>query len=573
MSKNIGTPTGGSDTEKILLVLLPFWTSLIPPMGISCLKVYLQQHGYPVKTVDANIQNEFKEIYDYYLETLKKFIPEDKRGNFYNIAQDVLYKQMMARFNHEDEKKYIQLVKLLVGKTFFCQIHEPQVNQLDKLVAAFYKRLEEYFIHLLEQEKPTVLGLSVYSATVPASLFAFKLTKKRYPHIKTLMGGGIFAGDLDTRSPAFEFFLAKTPYIDKIIVGEGEKLLLKYLQKELPQSQRVYTLTDIDGQTLDLGKAVPPDFSDFELRYYPNMADYTSRGCHYNCRFCAEKVLWGRYRSKDPDQVVEELIKLYHLYGRQLFLMSDSLLNPVISALANALLESHISIYWDGYLRANKEVCDPENTLLWRRGGFYRARLGVESGSAQVLEAMGKKIMPDQMKTAVASLAHAGIKTTTYWVIGYPGETEKDFQQTLEMLEELKDDIYEADCNPFNYFLTGQVNSDQWAKENRSVLLYPESTRDMLVFPTWVLEGEPSRKEMFQRLNRFVRYCRHLGIPNPYTLNEIYQADERWKKLHKNAVPSLVEFEEGGNYIDENKKIKKIVFGKKIKADEGDWGF
>jgi radical SAM superfamily enzyme YgiQ (UPF0313 family) len=573
MSINGVKPTGASDTEKILLVLLPFWTSLIPPVGISCLKVYLQKYGYTVKAVDANVHNEFKEIYDYYLETLQRYIPADKRGNFYNIAVDVLYKHMMAHFNHDDEREYIQLVKLLAAKTFFCDINEFQVCQLDKLIMEFYKRLEKYFVHLLEREKPILLGLSVYSATAPASLFAFKLTKERFPHIKTVMGGGIFAGDLDIQSPDYEFILGKIPYIDKIIVGEGEELLLKYLLGELPNSQRVYTLKDINGETLDLSEAAPPDFSDFELQYYPNMAAYTSRGCPYNCTFCAEKVLWGKYRKKDAEQIVEELTKLYHMYGNQLFLMSDSLLNPVISDLANALLESEISIYWDGYLRANKEVCDPDNTLLWRRGGFYRARLGVESGSPRVLEAMGKKIMPQQIKTAIASLAYAGIKTTTYWVIGYPGETEEDFQQTLELLEELKDDVYEADCNPFNFFLTGQVNSDEWAKEDRSVLLYPKSTRDMLMFQTWILEGEPTREEMFRRLNRFVQYCSNLSIPNPYTLTEIYKADKRWKKLHKNAVPSILEFESGGSYIDENKKVKKIVFGKKINADEGEWGF
>lgn len=558
--------------EKILLVLLPFWASLIPPMGISGLKSFLQAHGFLVKAVDANVRPGFREIYDDYLNTLEQSVPPEKRGNFYNTAGTVIQKHLMAHLNHDDEKDYRELVKIVISKFFFCRVGDDRLEQLNRIVAGFYKRLETYLLDLLAREKPTILGLSVYNDTCPASLFSFRLAKENFPRIKTVMGGGIFTEDLAPGSANFDFFLEKTPYIDKIIVGEGELLFLRYLKGELPESQRVYTLEDIDDQTFDLDSAALPDFSDFQLSCYPNLASYTSRSCPFNCAFCSEGFFWGKFRKKKVSQIVEELTQLYRKYNCQLFLMCDSLLNPVISGLANAFIESGISIYWDGYLRADKPAGDPGNTIRWRRGGFYRARLGLESGSRRLLETMGKRITPDQTRQAVTGLAHAGIKTTTYWVIGYPGETEEDFQQTLELIEELKDDIYEADCNAFSYFPKGQVNSETWAKTNKSVLLYPEEVRDLLILQTWYLEGEPSREEIYKRVNRFLAHCKHLGIPNPYTLREIYAADERWKRLHKNAVPSMVEFQPG-RYIDENKHIREMVPGKNIRPDEAEWDF
>ena len=48
--------------DKILLGLLPYWTPLTPPMGISCLKSFLQQHHYEVKTVDLNVKGVFRKI-------------------------------------------------------------------------------------------------------------------------------------------------------------------------------------------------------------------------------------------------------------------------------------------------------------------------------------------------------------------------------------------------------------------------------------------------------------------------------------------------------------------------------
>jgi radical SAM superfamily enzyme YgiQ (UPF0313 family) len=79
--------------------------------------------------------------------------------------------------------------------------------------------------------------------------------------------------------------------------------------------------------------------------------------------------------------------------------------------------------------------------MLWRRGGFYRARLGIESGSPKILQKMGKNTTIDQIKKALSNLAYARIKTTTYWIVGYPGETEEDFLKTLTLIKELQNEI------------------------------------------------------------------------------------------------------------------------------------
>jgi len=104
----------------------------------------------------------------------------------------------------------------------------------------------------------------------------------------------------------------------------------------------------------------------------------------------------GKYRKKSPPQIVKELQTLRDRYGSQLFLLSDSLLNPVINGIAEELIAAQESIYWEGWLRADKPVGDTRNTQLWRRAGFYHARIGAESGSPRVLQLMGKKITPGQ---------------------------------------------------------------------------------------------------------------------------------------------------------------------------------
>lgn len=574
----VGIGTNG--TKKILLMLLPFWDPQIPPLGISCLKSFIQQNqkGYRIETKDANIVESFREIHVKYFDTVKRNIPENKTRHLYNIGYEVLRNHTLAHLNYKNKKGYIQLVKSFIFNTFFSTVDDRLVHKLVRIIDDFFIQFRKYFLHILESERPSILGLSVYSDTLPVSLFAFKLAKEKNPDILTVMGGGIFSSELSLNSENFEFFLKKTPYIDKIIAGEGELLFLKLLRGELPQSQRVFTLKDIENKTVPISSPVLPDFSNLDLQHYMQMANYTSRSCPFQCNFCVEKVYWGHYRKKEPKRIVEELALLYKTYGYQLFLMCDSLLNPVITGMSQEFLESDIPLYWGGYLRADKQVCDTENTFLWRRGGFYRARLGIESGSQRMLDLMKKKISIQDVKDAVSSLALAGIKTTVMFVIGYPGETEADFQESLELVEELRDDIYEADCNPFWYFKGGQVNSPRWKDEDKSIPLYPEDARDIIILQAWQLDCPPSRQEKYSRVNRFLEHCHKLGIPNPYSLDQIYHADERWRKLHKNAVPPIITFQSRKNaqesdYIDECRHIKNLVAVKNTQQLDKHWEF
>lgn len=545
----------GLENQKVMLMLLPFWTPLIPPLGISCLKSHLNKHGYEVVLDDINTDLEISEVYYNYNDVLNGFIPKEKQGNFYNTAHKVLRNHAMAAINYQEKKKYYNFVKLLISKHYFTDINDQQVEQLDTILKSFYSKLEKNILQALEEHKPGIVGISVYTGTLPASLFAFKLIKEKCPEIKTVMGGGIFADQLSINSPNFKHFTERyAKYIDKIIVGEGEDLLLKYLQGKLPKDQKVFTLKDNCNETIDISNVEVPDFTGLDVLSYPQLAVYVSRSCPFQCSFCSETVQWGKYRKKGSTQIADEMVKLYDKYRLQLFLFGDSLVNPVIDDISAELINRELSLYWDGYLRADRQACDVEKVRQWRRGGFYRARLGVESGSPKILELMSKKITPDLIRDSVKTLAEAGIKTTTYWVVGHPEETEQDFMQTLDLIEEIKDYIYEAECNPFQYFPSSQIDSDFWANKYGAALLFPEDVTDMIVTQTWTLNVEPSWEEIYRRVIRFVEHCKKLGIPNPYTLREVYLADTRWQKLHKNAVPLITEFKNRKVFINENKK-------------------
>jgi len=541
--------------EKILLVLFPFWTPLIPPLGISCLKSHLKRNGYMVSLADANTNIEIIEQYHNYMVCLKRSMSEYKQGNFINTANHVIRNHMLVHLNCIDEELYLNLVKAIIEKHFYITVKDSLAKELRNIINKIFTNTSLLTNKLINEHNPTIVGISAFTGSLALSLFAARLIKENYHNIITVMGGGVFSDELSLESPNFDSFAKNAAYIDKIIVGEGELLFLKLLQNEFPKEKRIFTLKDIGNATMNISESSIPDFSGLEIDCYPQLAAYVSRSCPYQCSFCSETVQWGRYRRKEPKHIIDELMSLYKEYGSQLFLLGDSLLNPVIDDLANELCKNDTSLYWDGYLRADIHVCDKSKALLWRKGGFYRARIGVESGSQKILDLMDKKITPQQIKSAIRSLASAGIKTTTYWVIGHPEETEEDFKMTLDIISELSDDIYEAECNPFQFFLRGQVNSNKWCKENNIRLLYPKESEKIMITQTWVLNTEPSRDVIFDRICRFTDHCKKLGLPNPYSKMDSYFADERWRRLHKNAVPSMARFMNKNVYIDENKHI------------------
>jgi radical SAM superfamily enzyme YgiQ (UPF0313 family) len=558
--------------KKILLAMLPYWDPIIPPNGISHLKSFLQKHDYEIKTVDVVIEEVFQNIYRTYFKLLEECVPESNRGNFYNIGHYLIQNHMMAHYNYDSERDYIDLVKNLVYKTFYVNISDSRAHELNKVWDDFYLNLEAYFMDLLEKEKPAVVGFSAFKCTLPASLFALKLAKKKNPHVKTVIGGGIFVDSHAIGTPNFEILLEYSKnFLDKLIVGQGELLFLEYLKGKLPDSKRVYTKQDIQGRILPFPGVDLPDYSDFNLARYPYLVTTASASCPNQCSFCSARRYYGEHRIKDVKQLTGEMIELHKRYGHQLFFMTDAMLNPVISDLSRESAKTRHSLYFDAYFRVDDASANLENTMQWRRGGLYRARLGTESGSQAVLDMMDKNITPEQTRNAVSTLAHAGIKTTTYWVTGHPGETEADFQKTLDIMEELQNDIYQAEANPFHYHSSTQFGADQWA--GKKINLYSKKFQKMLVFETWTANIKPLRQEAYRRLYRFDEHCKNIGLPNPYSLDDYLKADERWKKLHKYAVPSVLELLSQRGEIKENKNIMSRSPAKNMRQPVEDFEF
>jgi hypothetical protein len=240
-------------------------------------------------------------------------------------------------------------------------------------------------------------------------------------------------------------------------------------------------------------------------------------------------------------------------YGNNSFFLGDSLMNPYINPFAHALIEKNANILYDGYLRADKPVTNRKFVKLWRDSGLYRARLGIESASARVLASMDKMTTPRVISDVLKTLANAGVRTTTYWIVGFQGETEQDFKETCDFIREHHRYIYELEAHPYYYYPYGQIGS----RLHQSYSLYPEEVVNVIKFKTWeVVDASPSREERFKRLRTIADITSELGVPNIYTMAERYVAEDRWHLLH----PLTAEIYEGTRLVREEVSLPEDPF-------------
>lgn len=516
-------------TGKILLAKLPFFTPWTPPLGIALLKSFLQQGNHEVRCVDFNVDTILWGTQKMYFDVLTSSERLSANGG-HSQLWSILNAHMLAFMNDPRAATCSRVLEAVIPM-YGIKYNDRLIRALLPIVERFYERLGEV-IDEVDLTDVAVVGTSTYTTSLSTSLFFLERVKRRHPQMMCVMGGGVFADDLALGSDNLDTLVKEYPFVDHVVLGEGELLFLKLLRGELPH-KRVITIADLGRTTLDMKDVPLPDFTDFEMGNYFHLTIEGARSCPFQCGFCSETVQWGDYRKKSKEVLPDQVIKLAELYNKRTFFMGDSLMDPYISGFSSELLRRNANIRYDGYLRADKISTDRERTKKWASSGLHRVRLGIESASSHVLDMMAKMTRPETIAEVLKSLANAGIRTSTYWIAGFPGETEQDFEETLEFVRENHRFIYELEAHPFWYYPYGQIASRQY----ESISLYPDEVTQVIKFRQWEVSGAyPNREERFDRLRRISLLADELGIPNIYTMTERVQAEQRWQMLHPGTV-------------------------------------
>ena len=173
-------------------------------------------------------------------------------------------------------------------------------------------------------------------------------------------------------------------------------------------------------------------------RYYmrkPIANIVTSRGCPFNCIFCAVRTVWGRqWRGRSPANVVEEVKFLVDKYGVREFAPWDdniSINKTRLLQICQGLVEAGLDLKWATPNGIYLPSLD-EELLSWMvRSGYYRATFGIESGSEETRKFIRKNISFEKVREVVRICDKLGIWTNATFVIGFPDERIDSVQATI----------------------------------------------------------------------------------------------------------------------------------------------
>lgn len=175
---------------------------------------------------------------------------------------------------------------------------------------------------------------------------------------------------------------------------------------------------------------------------YPLTSISTTRGCPYHCTFCANNTIMGRkVRARSTEIVLKEMELLHDKYGiREFQIIDDNFTSK--KALTLGVCKGILERGWDVSLSFPNGVrlstLDEEILQLLEKAGCYSLGLGIESGSPRTLKNMRKAQSVEEIKEKV-TLIHrvTKIRTTGFFIIGYPTEEIEDILQTIRLSKEL----------------------------------------------------------------------------------------------------------------------------------------
>lgn len=328
------------------------------------------------------------------------------------------------------------------------------------------------------EAKPKILALSVHECNAYVSEEIVKRIKKRLQNIIILAGG------YNCRYPSVGF--KAFPLADYIAIGEVDLSLAPFIRKLLADG----TVKDMPGflshydspNWLFEPGSLPekldqfgfPKFEWTNIQLYRNWNHYqltpvhATRGCCWGrCRFCVETA---KFRTRSAKNFVDEIEWLYH-QGRDLFMFNESDMNgnpQLLLDICDEVIRRKLFVRFTGQLRIDKRNTKEFFKKL-HQAGVVSLRFGVDGWCQNTLKLQNKGYTTEMIGQNLRDCKAAGIFIEVNVVIGVPGETEEDIDESIRFLIENKSYVDRiASLSP----LMLKESSDYWNQPKKYGLCF-----------------------------------------------------------------------------------------------------
>lgn len=303
-------------------------------------------------------------------------------------------------------------------------------------------------IQIIDEYVPDVVGITAMTPKFSSALMIASICKNKNKDCYVVMGG-----PHPTIQP--DETLANE-YVDFVIRGEGERSIVELCKtlddKNLMNLKNIAGLSYKENNTIKhnqnrelIEKLDDLSFPARELCINPDlylpqaMGHLTgSRGCPYRCGFCGAQQMWTRkVRFRSIDNFLSEIKQIVEKYQINDFYFWDDSFTVNRKRIINLCerLKDEFNINWGCTTRVN--LLDEELLKSMKSAGCWSIDIGIESGSARILQLIKKDITIDQILDAVSIIKKNNIMCNAFFMVGFPEENEEDIRQTINLMKNL----------------------------------------------------------------------------------------------------------------------------------------
>jgi len=339
----------------------------------------------------------------------------------------------------------------------------------------------------IEEYSPDIVGITSTTSMIEEAHEIALLCDKK---IKVIIGG-VHASSLPEET------LEKFERFDLLVKGEGEFTMLELAKKKLIEKIKGLSYrkngkikhnlprelnNKLDELPFPARELLPMDrYFSAGAKQTPSDYILSSRGCPYQCIFCADHLVHGRkFRFRSPENIIKEVEGLYEKGVRDWDFIDDNftLINERVEKFCDLMIQKELNkkMSWRCANGIRVDRITPELLKKMKEAGCYMVSLGIESGNEEILKKMKKDIDLDKVRQAVKWCNEVGIETRGLFMFGNLGENEKTMQDTINFAKSL-------DLDTATFHITIPFpNTDYWNIIKKEGEIYPKNYRDYIAY-------------------------------------------------------------------------------------------
>ena len=349
-----------------------------------------------------------------------------------------------AKIRNQSKVNYIyenrESNDLFKGKKYFIKTYGCQMNVHDsEEISALIESLGYIKTDVLEEADFIILNTCAIRENAHDKVFGFL---GRCKHLKKEKKDLIISlcGCMAQEESVVNEIREKHPYIDIVFgthnMNDLPKMLTNYYGK---QDIEVYSK---EGDVIEFGNLYKRDSN---ISAWVNIM----YGCDKFCTYCIVPYTRGKQRSRKSEDIIKEVNELkeagykeitllgqnVNAYGKDLDDVSFARLLELVSDTGIPRIRFVTSHPWDFTDEMIDVIAKRDNIMPY-------IHLPLQSGSSKILKLMGRRYSKDDYLTLYNKIRSKvkDVSITTDIIVGFPGETREDFEDTLKVVNECKYD-------------------------------------------------------------------------------------------------------------------------------------